>query len=642
MAMNRCVLWASVIGVICAVAVGGSSAFAQDDKNDKAEELPSWDRMIRPMFRSYCYRCHNDEKQKGNINLEEVENPRLIMEGRKTWLTVVNVLREKKMPPEDSSKPKDDERAKMLEFVTKTLDSLDCSKLNDPGKPIARRLNRNEYNNCVSDLFGLDLRPADDFPPDKTGYGFDNIGDVLTMSPVLVEQYYTAANGVLDEIVPEKGKRDASRDAAYERVYVAHPEPGMSWGKAARQIVERFATRAFRRPVEPQRVDRLMTLFDKAREKGLDFDHAVRPMLAAVLISPHFLFRIEQQQEGGEPYLVDDYDVAARLSFFLWSGPPDQTLYDLAAAGKLSKPDAVREQAKRMLADPRSVALAENFIGQMLQLRTLDDHQPNARSFPQFTEALRDAMTREVTMLAAEVIRNDRPITELLDADYTFLNQTLAEHYGIDGVTGSEMRRVRLKDRRRGGVLTSAAILTLTSDPQRTNIPRRGNYVAGVILGDPPPPPPPDVPPLEDSRLPGKTLTLRQMLEEHRRDPECASCHARIDPLGFSLQNFDAVGRWQDEREGHKIDASGELPGGRKFVGPVELKAILLERKDGIARTLAERMLIYAMGRGITWSDECAIRNAVLMLQHNEYRFSAMVEAIVISTPFRYRRNPDS
>ncbi len=294
-----------------------------------------------------------------------------------------------------------------------------------------------------------------------------------------------------------------------------------------------------------------------------------------------------------------------------------------------------------MLADPRGAALADQFIGQWLDLNKLESHKPDAKQYPQFDDALRHAMATEVQLLARELFQKNRPITDLIDADYTFLNERLAKHYGIEGVSGDNMRRVALTDKRRGGMLTSGALLTLLADPQRTNVPRRGNYIVGTILGTPPPPPPPDVPELEDAKADGKILTLRQMLELHRENPECAACHAKIDPMGFSLENFDPIGQWRDKIDDVQVDASGTLIGGKTFAGPIGLKTILMERREKFARAMAEKMLIYAVGRGPQRDDECAINAAVDALKKNDYRIGSLVGAIVRSAPFTMRRNPE-
>jgi hypothetical protein len=610
-------------------------------KADAAAKDPlSFDRSIRGLMEKSCWGCHNNEKQKGDVNLTRDQNPRMIAQNRKLWQTVLEVVESKQMPPKKAERPLADvDRQKIVDFVRKTLGTLDCGDQRDPGKPVIRRLNRVEYDRSILELTGLNLKLAEDFTPDASGYGFDNIAEALALSPVLVEQYHGAALKILAEVVD----RRAAHPEAFGRIYFVAPSSELTERDAARRIVERFAGRAFRRPVDAELVEKLLTVYDKARAKGESHEAAVRPTLLAVLISPRFLVRIEGVRPNVQgPYRVDDYDLASRLSFFLWSGPPDDVLLDLAAKKALSSLEVLEAQTRRMLADPRSRALADNFIGQWLQLRGLATHKPDPKKFPQFTESLREAMQQEMELFLGELVREDRPVTELIDADHTYVNQELAAHYGLPPVTGKEMRRVTLPDRRRGGVLTSAAVLMTLADPDRNNVPRRGNYIAGAILGAPPPPPPPNVPSLEDSKsAEGKPQTVRQMLEVHRRNPECAGCHSKIDPLGFSLENFDAIGRWRDLDGGAPVDASGVLPTGQEFTGPVELKKILLSRRDDFVRTMSENLLIYAMGRGLQLEDECVIRDILKAASAGEYRFSSVVFTIVKSHPFRHRRNPD-
>jgi hypothetical protein len=623
--------------LVLLLLAAGLQANPQDEKTKaqlKAKEAAAdpldFDRSIRGLLERFCYRCHNGEKRKGDLDLAKDENPGLIAQNRKVWLNVRDMLEKGEMPPKKEQQPTPELRKRIIEFIKKTLDSLDCSDPKDPGRPSLRRLSRAEYDNSILELTGLDLNLADGFSPDASSYGFDTIAEALALSPVLVEQYHEAARKALAAV---GGSPEARR-----RVFFV--PPGNDPRGAARKVVERFALKAFRRPPEPAFVEKLLGLYDKASAKGEAHEAAVGPALLAILISPRFLVRIEQTRPGVEgAYPVDEYDLASRLSYFLWSGPPDDVLLELASKGALSR--ELEAQARRMLADPRSRALAENFVGQWLQLRGLATHKPDPKRFPEFTESLREAMRREVELVAGGIVREDRPLTELVDAGYTYVNEELARHYGIEGVKGPEMRRVALSDRRRGGLLTSGAVLMLQSDPERTNIPRRGNYIAGTILGTPPPPPPPDVPQLEDSKVPGKELTLRQLLELHRTKPECASCHARIDPLGFGFQNFDAIGRWRDREGGAPVDASGVLPDGKTFNGPVELKQILLARRDDFARTLTENLLIYALGRGLGREDECVVRDALKAAAAGEYRFSTVVLAVVRSHPFRHRKNPD-
>lgn len=594
----------------------------------------SFDRSINPLLSKFCYGCHNAEKMKGDINLQKDENLRLIGNNRKVWTTAIQALRDGEMPPKKSKQPSDEERQRLITFIERTLATADCAAVKDPGRSAVRRLNRVEYDNSIRELFGLELSPAEAFSPDGSSYGFDNIADALSIAPVQVEQYYDAAGKVLDAVFKDR--------KALATVFIKQAGPGVDARLAAREVLVAFAARAYRKPVPDDHVEQLLGIYDAAIAAKRPFNLSVRAAMHAVLISPRFLIRIEDLDEKATAaYRVGSYDMASRLSYFLWSSPPDEELLTLASQNRLQDPTVIEAQARRMLKDPKSRALAENFAGQWLQVRGLADHQPDAKRFPQFTPTLRQAMLEEANLFISELIRNDRPVIDLIDANYTFLNEELAKHYGIDGVKGERMQRVALTDRRRGGVVTMGAVLTITADPSRTNIPRRGNYVMGTILGVPPPPPPPDVPQLAAAKTETSGKTLRQLLELHRSNPECASCHAKTDPLGFGLENYDAIGRWRDKDEGQPIDATGVLPSGERFNGPLEMKKILLDRKQAFARALTESMLIYALGRGLQRDDECVVKDALAALEKDSWRLSSLVTTIVRSYPFTHRRNAD-
>lgn len=610
--------------IVCGTAVAG------EEKVDPY----SFDRSIMPLLSKYCYGCHNAEKMKGDIDLKKDENLRLVANHRKVWITAMQALRDGEMPPKKSKQPSDEERERLITWIDRTLNTIDCATVKDPGRPSVRRLNRVEYDNSIRDLFGLELSPAEGFSPDGSSYGFDTIADALSIAPVQVEQYYDAAGKVLDAVF-----KDRKASAA---IFIKQAGPGVDARAAAREVIAAFAARAYRKPVPQDHLDQLMGVYDAAVAAKRPFTLSVRAALHAVLVSPRFLIRIEDHDDQAKgAYRVSSYDLASRLSFFLWSAPPDAELLALAADNKLQDPAVIEQQARRMLKDAKARALAENFAGQWLQLRSLREHQPDAKTFPQFTSTLRTAMHEEAYLFVTELIRNDRPVTDLIDANYTFLNEELAKHYGIDGVKGERMQRIALTDRRRGGMVTMGAVLTITADPGRTNIPRRGNYVMGTILGTPPPPPPPDVPQLDQAKVDTKGKTLRQLLELHRTSAECASCHAKTDPLGFGLENYDAVGRWREREEGQVIDASGTLPSGESFNGPLEMKKILLDRKQAFARALTESMLIYALGRGLGRDDECVVRDSLAALEKDNWRMSSLVTTIVRSFPFTHRRGAD-
>jgi hypothetical protein len=430
---------------------------------------------------------------------------------------------------------------------------------------------------------------------------------------------------------------------SHRQIFVAMPGENRSERAAARAILDRFAVRAFRRPLQQDELDRLIGLVETGRQQGKTFVQSVRPALLAVLISPHFLWRVERDQsplDAAGAYRVSDWELASRLSYFLWSSMPDEELFQLARQGRLSDAVVLDQQLMRMLADAKSQALVDGFPRQWLELRKLDDAQPDRQQFKPFNETLRRVMREEVRLLFDCVVREDRSIQDLLIADYTFLNDELAKHYGISGVEGPQMRRVSLTDRNRGGVLTMAAVLTATSYPTRTSPVKRGQWILETILGAPAPPPPPNVPDLEATAARTETgpRTLRERLEQHRADVKCAGCHRRMDTLGLGLEHFDAIGRWREKDEGRPIDASGVLPGGQSFRTPGELKSILAEQRDEFARNLTQKMFVYALGRSLAPADRREVNAVRDQLAASDYRFSGLIRGIIHSYPFQYRK----
>ncbi|MGE3511266.1 MAG: DUF1592 domain-containing protein [Vicinamibacterales bacterium] len=412
--------------------------------------------------------------------------------------------------------------------------------------------------------------------------------------------------------------------------------------RCARRIAETLARRAYRRAVDEQDIDTLVPFFEAGRREGT-FDTGVQRMVERVLVSPEFLFRIEdrpRQARPGAAYPISDVELASRLSFFLWSSIPDDTLLDLAIGGRLRQAGVLQAQVRRMLADPRSEALVTNFAAQWLYLRDLASRRPNDRLFPDFDEGLRQAMVRETELFFGSVVRENRPVVDLVSANDTFLNERLARHYGIPGVYGSDFRRVTLPDgSARGGLLGQGSILTLTSYATRTSPVVRGKWILENILGAPPPPPPPNVPALKTENDPAKVRSMRERMVQHRANPVCASCHSRMDPLGFALENFDAVGRWRTAGEsGASIDASGSLPDGTAFDGASGLRAALVRRPDRFATALAEKLLTYAIGRNLTAHDGAAVRRIVRQAAGDDYRFGSLVLGVITSTPFQMRR----
>lgn len=589
---------------------------------------PAFESDIRPVLEKHCFNCHGEKKAKADVNLSLFADGSSIQRDPDLWLKVMSQLRERIMPPKGKPQPSLDERDRVVQWIEHALDNLDASRLaRDPGRKVIHRLNRLEYNNTIHDLLGVDTSPADKFPADGGGGGgFDNNADTLFVPPILMEKYLAAADEILEQ-------------ANLKKIFTFQPGLLRSESSAARKNFELFLPRAFRRPATREDIDPLLALFDRSRQTGATYDDSLKLALKAVLVSPNFLFRIEMEQSAPEPYPLNDYELATRLSYFLWSSMPDEKLFKLAGEKRLRQPKIFEAQVRRMLQDAKAQSLAENFIGQWLGVRRLGTTvQPDPNRFPGYTPALRKAMQMEPSEFFLSLLREDASLLKLLDADYTFANEDLAIHYGIPGVVGSKMRRVSLNDANRGGVLAMAGVLTLTSYPLRTSPVLRGRWVLDEILGTPPPPPPPLVPSLPPDDKPKEGLTLRQQLEKHRTKAECAACHQRMDPLGFGLENFDAIGRWRTKIGDDPIDANGVLTTGEKFQGPAELKKILLTKKETFIRNVTERMLAYALGRGLEFRDRPAVKQIMAALAQRDYQSSTLILEIAKSYPFQYKR----
>ncbi len=447
------------------------------------------------------------------------------------------------------------------------------------------------------------------------------------------------------------GPEPSNLPEGHRRVIVKTPKDD-NWREAASENLERFMSRAFRRPVRPDELSRVLNFVEMVHHDGQPFERAMQLAVEAVLVNPHFLYRVEvdrtfrrgkDRSEANQSPIRDlnDFELATRLSYFLWSSMPDDELFSLAKAGKLHEDAVLEAQVQRMLRDPRAHALVANFAQQWLTLRNLKNVNPNRRQYRRFNDDLREAMLTETELFFETIMREDRSILEFLDSDYTFLNEPLAGLYGIDGVKGNEFRRVPLTpEMHRGGLLTQASILTVTSNPTRTSPVKRGKWVLEQLLGTPPPPPPPDVPELKEG--PELKGTLRERMVQHRENPSCASCHARMDPIGFGFENFDAIGHWRTEDGGSPIDPSGELPSGQSFQGPDDFRKMLVrEKSDEFTRCLSEKMLTYALGRGLEYYDDCFVDEIVKQTATDGHRFSRLVVAIVQSDPFRKRKREE-
>lgn len=729
----------------------------------------SYKDQAAPVLQKYCMQCHGGAKPRAGFDVSKLND----QTDRKTWEKVIRALHAREMPPEDKPQPSAAERDKLLAFLDQKLAVVDCTKgVRDPGRVTLRRLNRVEYNNTIRDLLNVTFNPADDFPSDDVGYGFDNIGDVLSMSPLLMEKYLAAAerimipvvelalaqrdpkpplrryvsgdlratidapriqpgnarqlgsNGALfvmhdfpadgeylfriraygdqggpdpvrmvlrldgvdaktfdvravvrrseeytfkmkvqagkrrvaaaftNDFYDEKEKIDRNLyvqfieveapptlgvNKDYTRLFVALPTDKVTKDEAARKILGAFLRRAFRRPTTPAEVDRYLKLFTLADKQGEPFEKAIGLALQGALCSPHFLFKIEKDPEKPQTIrTLDEHELAVRLSYFLWSTMPDEELMTLADKGELRK--NLTAQVRRMMKDERIKALTENFAGQWLQTRNLKTLAPDRNLFPNYSDNLRDDMIKEVELFFNEVVEKDLSLVTFLDADFTHVNERLAKHYGIRDVIGSQFRRVTLKDTPRGGVLTMAAILTTTSNPTRTSPVKRGKWILENVLNAPPPPPPPGAGELSEDKAIVESAPLRQRMEMHRAKPDCAICHNRMDALGFAFENFDAVGAWREKDGKFPIDPAGELPGGEKIKSATDLKQVLRKRGDAFARCLAEKMLTYALGRGVEYTDKCVVDDVVAALKKDEMKFSRLVLAIVESDAFQKRR----
>ncbi|MEM1402725.1 MAG: DUF1592 domain-containing protein [Pseudomonadota bacterium] len=756
---------------------------------------------------TFCERCHNDERLSGNWSLSMISADD-IAAGRQLheWENILRNVRRAEMPPPRSrrKKPSGAERAEFVHWLETALDNR-AEAYPDPGRATLRRLNRVEYGNAVRDLLRLDVDVSDALPADDTGYGFDNIADVLSVSPTLMDRYFAVAEklsalatgtasaepyvttyvlpkdgSVLNQGVPSfdwrmsealpldsrgggafkfyapysgsyvisghlnsntnnetdrleanrveqpvylaagmhsvgisfrkslaldervqilrnttdivhlpvdppksltldfviDGARIASQqvpsyfmseryaqqnflrdvqqidiDGPYEalddvttesteQVFSCKPSawPG-SDRRCARKIIQRLSTQAFRQPVSEAQLRRLMSLYSEARESA-SFEEAVAVAIQAILVSPRFIFVQEENFAGptGGMHRISDYEFATRLALFLWSSLPDEELTALAGEGRLREPHVLDAQLARMLADERSLALTENFAGQWLYLRNLEHHKADVYDYPEFDAPLRAAMRRESELFFTAVLRENQSVLQFLASDYTYLNERLAAHYGIDGVTGPAFRRVMLpEDAGRGGLLGQASILTVTSYGNHTSVVRRGKWILDNLLAAPPPPPPPDVPALVRTRS-GKALTAREQLAMHSEDPACASCHVKMDPLGLSLENFDAIGAFRIYDEAQLIDAATEMPDGTPFTGIEGLQSVLMSRSEQFVSAFTQRLMTYALARGVEAIDQPSVRRIVRDAATNDYRIHTIIKGIVTSRAFNYRR----
>lgn len=717
----------------------------------------TFESAVKPFLSQNCQACHNPKLSSGGLDVSPFlsMSAKLAMEERDRLEKIADRLKAGEMPPPPMRPPDPSQLDRVTGWIDKTYSEIDKAAGPNAGRVTARRLNRSEYKNTLRDLLGVVPGTADDFPADESGYGFDNIGDVLSMSPLRTEKYLKAAREAartaivvpqgsvpstvehytaeqlkqvrrldlnFDHYFPVDGEytlratfyqalRDKTKfhgqilfdgkpvsetplefyynmDRAFEArnllvragthriqanikmepgykgalpyldsldvrgpVRQVAPELTSSHRKVIscghgfgthnascmRRVLTPFLQRAYRRPVSAPEVNRLIAVAQTAVDQGESFEQGIRLAVEAALVSPKFLFRMEKDASRPGSFRISDHELASRLSYFIWSSMPDDELLALADAGKLHSPAVLVAQTKRLIADKRSDALVENFGGQWLQLRNLETAKPDIARFPDFDNELRAAMRQETEMFLQALLRENRSVLELLDGKFTFLNERLAKHYGVAGVQGPEFRRYEWDGVQRSGILTQASVLTVSSYPTRTSPVLRGKWVLENLLNAPPPPPPPDVPGL-DEKTEGSAGTLRQQLEKHRASPVCSSCHARMDPLGFGLENYDAIGRWRATEGELPLDTSGLMPNGKSFATPAELKQILRADKTAFARAFTEKLMTYALGRGLERFDRPEVTRIVNAAAASKYRISDLMMGIVKSSPFRMRQ----
>ena len=638
--------------IFACFAASAFSLLAADNEKPKPTPAEEFEKEIRPILKKHCFDCHSNDKAKADLNLEHFDTLEKIHEAQETWQTVLERVYAFEMPPEGKNELSFDKQRKLTDWLKKLPkpERADCDQIaNDRnanfyrGHVMSRRLNRAEYANTIRDLFGVKVDVENLLPADGGGgEGFDTAGNALFTSSIHIEKYLAAADSVLNTVLSTTpGKVSPEAKAARARILGKNAKPPEMARPTAEEIVTRISRLAYRRPATPNEIERSMKMFDRAFDRGDGYIPSLRLALKSVLISPSFLFMVEPEpeQKGVQP--LGPFPLATRLSYFLWSSMPDEELLTLAESGKLSDPNVLREQVRRMLADPKAAALGERFALQWLDLERLGGEvKPDAAKFPEFDAPLQHAMLDEVSAVFNYIVKSNSSLINLLDADFTFANEHLAKIYGIDGISGGKLQKVSLTDKNRGGVIGMAAVHAVSSYPHRTSPVLRGRWVLESLLGERVKMPPPDVPAFEETQAKAKDLPLRAQLELHRQKAECASCHDKMDPLGFGMENFDVLGRWREKDGDHAIDSKGTLPSGETFTGPIGLKTILMSQKDKVIEHLARKLTGYAYGRELNKFDNCVVDKAMEDLKKNDYRPSILVEHIALSFPFRHRFYP--
>ena len=592
------------------------------------------------LIKNFCLDCHDGETQKGEINLKAALGSEPLVKNLDLWKTVINRIENGDMPPKKNDQPSYSEKKALLKWLDREVVQFDYSSIDDPGYEQARRLTHIEFSNTLRDLLGLNMNLVEDFPIDLSGKsGFDNSANTLFLQPILMERYLGAIDKAVEATIPLEGNPTGKSP-----VLIVWPNNKEEELEAAGKIINRFLLRAFRRPPTNREVNEVSAVYNRSREKNEPFAIGIRRALGAALVSPVFLLKSEQVKETNESYQVDEFELASRLSYFLWASMPDDELFRMALEKRLAKPDEFARQVVRMLADSKADALGNVFAAQWLGFDALGVRvRLDPIDNPWCTDTLMTAMKQESAMGFTSLVRKNKPLSDLIQSKTTYVNEELAKFYKLKGVKGNEMRLVAHTDKRRYGLFGQASVLAVTSSPYRTSPIRRGEWILDSLLGTPPPPPPPDAGELDEDIEENRKLTFRQKLEMHSKNPRCYSCHREMDPLGFSLENYDWFGRWRSESRGRSIDSKGRLPSGTEFEGPIGLRDVIVgEKLDDLARQITRKMLSYALGRQLEYYDVPAVRKILKVFKEDNYRLQTLLREVCSSYPFKYRKNPEN
>jgi len=601
----------------------------------KSAHAQTFEGGIVPIIEKSCMECHDAISEEGDLNLEPFLTENAADLEPDLWEKVFRVIDMGQMPPPDyETQLNQDEKNQINTWIDSVLTKWDSGQMGaDPGQTTIHRLNKNEYNYTIRDLFGLKIRPAANFPEENTGEGgFDNNADALVLPPLLMENYFESVSTIVEAVY--------SKSSSKSLYLSTKPSSQLPPDKAAEKVFKQWASFIYRKPADQQEIARLVALFSKEFETKKRYDEAMKMPLFSMLLSPNFLYRSTLTEIENKPYQIDDFELASKLSYFLWSSMPDRELFSLAAKGELQNPDVLEAQIERMLLDDKSKALGMHFGGQWFGWELLrSSANPDIEKYPEFDLKLRIALYQESTKFFNHLIEKDESAYQLIDSDYTFLNERLAKFYGIDGVTGNELRQVKLKDKNRGGILGMGSVLTATSLPLRSSPSIRGSFVIKDVLGINLPETPMDVEqlPEDDREIIGKTF--RDTLEQHREDENCRSCHGMIDPIGFGLEAFDAIGRFRTRQNGAIIDTSGVMPDGTNFSTPADLKTAILKEKKLFVRNMVKKMLSYGLGRDLTAYDRPVIREITDKVIADQGSIRTAFIEVAKSYPFRNRRS---